>query len=187
MQREGGFVANLIARSPCDGLLPVSAGSCTLSEVMPEAITSIAPAKGQEKQVSDALKKALGLTFPASNRASGKDRGRLVWSGAGQAFLLGPVPKPIKGAAMTDQSDAWAVMRLEGAAAENVLARLVPIDLRATTFKRGHTARTMLFHMSCSITRIGPNAFDIMVFRSMAKTAVHELSTAMRSIAAQAT
>lgn len=180
-------MANLIAKSPCDGLLPVSAGPCTLSEVMPEAITSIAFAKGQKKQVSDALKTALGLAYPAPNRALGKDGGRLVWSGAQQAFLLGPVPRPLKGAAMTDQSDAWAVMRLEGAAAEDVLARLVPVDLRAATFKRGHTARTMLFHMSCSITRVGANAFDIMVFRSMAKTAVQELSTAMRSVAAQAT
>ena len=178
-------MANLIAKTPCEGLLPVSLGSCTLSEVLPDAITSVAPAKGQEKPVSDALKKAFGAAFPAANRATGKEGARAVWSGAGQAFLLGPAPKPVKGAAMTDQSDAWAVMRLEGADAEAVLARLVPVDPRVAQFKRGHTARTMLFHMNCSLTRVGANAFDIMVFRSMAETAVHELSTAMRSVAAQ--
>lgn len=179
-------MVSLIAKAPCEGLLPIAAGDCTLSEVSPEAITSIMPASGQEKSVSEALKRAHGLAFPAPNRATGKEGGRLVWTGLGQAFLVGPVPKPVSGAAMTDQSDAWAVMRLEGASAEAVLARLVPVDLRVVGFKRGHTARTMLFHMSCSITRVGANSFDIMVFRSMAKSAVHELSTAMRSVAAQA-
>ncbi|MGB5556775.1 MAG: sarcosine oxidase subunit gamma [Paracoccaceae bacterium] len=178
-------MANLIAKTACAGLLPISAGTCALTEMTPEAITSIAPAKGQQRLVSEALKKAYGVAFPAANRATGKQGARVIWSGAGQAFVVGPAPKPIKAAAVTDQSDAWAVMRLEGADAEAVLARLLPIDLRAASFKRGHTARTMLFHMSCSITRVGANVFDIMVFRSMAKTAVHELSTAMRSIAAQ--
>ncbi len=178
-------MVKLIAKTPCEGLLPFSAGGCSLTEQAPEAITSIAPEKGREKLVSDALKASSGMAFPAANRTTGKDGNRLIWSGAGQAFLLGPVPKTVKAAAMTDQSDAWAVMRLEGENAEAVLARLVPVDLRAVTFKRGHTSRTMLFHMTCSITRVGANAFDIMVFRSMAKSAVHELSTAMRSVAAQ--
>ena len=179
-------MANLIAQTPCMGLLPFSVGSCILSESLPEAITSIAPAKGQEKLVSDALKKNLGAAFPSANRTTGKEGARLVWSGRGQALFVGPKPGVIKGAAITDQSDAWAVMRLEGQCAEAVLARLVPVDVRIATFKRGHAARTQLFHMSCSIARIGATAFEIMVFRSMAKTAVHELSTAMRSVAAQA-
>ena len=86
---------------------------------------------------------------------------------------------------MTDQSDGWAVMRLEGAGARDVLARLCPLDLRAPVFKRGHTARSLLGHMNASITRVGVNAFEIMVFRSMANTAVHELNEAMKSVAAQ--
>ncbi len=179
-------MANLIARTPCEGLLPVTAGTCTLTEITPAATTSVMPARGRAGAVSDALKKAIGLTFPAPNRATGKDGNRLVWSGAGQALLLGAAPAALPGAALTDQSDAWAVMRLDGAAAEAVLARLVPVDLRAATFKRGHTARTMLFHMTCSISRVGATSFDIMVFRSMASTAVHELHVAMKSVAAQA-
>ena len=178
-------MVSLIAKTPCEGLLPLTVGRCTLAEVLPGAITSIMPAKGQETAVSDAIKAAHGMVFPAAGRATGRDGARLIWSGQGQALLVGPASGPIDGAAVTDQSDAWAVMRLEGEEAEDVLARLVPVDLRAAVFKRGHTARTMLFHMSCSITRVGPNAFDIMVFRSMARTAVHELTVAMKSVAAQ--
>jgi len=178
-------MASLIAKSPCADLLPLAAGTTMLTEILPEAITSIAPARGKAKAVSDALKAELGVAFPAPNRATGKEGARLIWTGGDQAFFIGPRPKAIAGAAITDQSDAWAVMRLEGADAEAVLARLVPVDLGAAAFKRGHTARTMLFHMSCSITRTGVNAFDILVFRSMAATGVHEVYRAMKSVAAQ--
>lgn len=178
-------MGNLIARTPCEGLLPLKIGTCSLSEITPEAITSIMPASGQTAAVSDAIMDAHGMAFPAAGRATGRDGARLIWSGQGQAMLVGPPADAIDGAALTDQSDAWAVMRLEGEMAEQVLARLVPVDLRAASFKRGHTARTMLFHMSCSITRVGAAAFEIMVFRSMARTAVHELDVAMKSVAAQ--
>jgi len=84
-----------------------------------------------------------------------------------------------------DQSDSWAVVRLQGAAAQAVLARLTPLDIRSTVFKRGHTARSSLQHMNVSITRVGLQAFEIMAFRSMAKTLVHDICCAMRSVAAQ--
>ena len=76
-------------------------------------------------------------------------------------------------------------MRLAGADAADVLARLTPIDLRESQFKRGHTARTELAHMMASITRLGPQSYQIMVFRSLANTLVHDLKTAMKSVAAR--
>jgi sarcosine oxidase subunit gamma len=88
-------------------------------------------------------------------------------------------------AAVVDQSDAWTIVRLEGAAAEDVLARLVPVNLSRSAFKRGHTVRSSLYHMMASITRIGNNTFQIIVFRSMAETLVHDLSVAMKSVLAR--
>lgn len=178
-------MVNLIAKPPCEGLLPVSAGSCSLTELKPPAITSITPQKGREKQVSAALKSTHGMGMPAPNCATGKEGARCIWFGQGQTILVGPAPGTIKNAALSDQSDGWAVMRLQGSDAEAVLARLLPIDLGVVNFKRGHTARTLINHMATSITRTGANAFDIMVFRSMAGTAVHELHAAMKSVAAQ--
>lgn len=178
-------MVELSARSACAGLLPLKVGTLTLTELMPEAITSVAPQQGQENSVSTALSKAHGLAFPAPNRATGTDDLRCIWTGPGQAFLLGSAVKPIMGAAMTDQTDGWAVIRLQGAACEAVLARLVPVDLRAATFKIGHTARCMLFHAPASVTRSGAAQFDLLIFRSMAKTVIEELNQAMKSIAAQ--
>ena len=102
-------------------------------------------------------------------------------------MLIGPEPDASLGeyAALTDQSDGWAVVRLEGKGAGDVLARLVPLDLRPASFKRGHSARTDLAHMMASLTKVGENAFQIMVFRSMARTLVHDLKTAMEGVAAR--
>jgi len=177
-------VASLVAKSPCAGLVPVSVGNVTLDEVETAAITSLSPLVGADQA---ALKAAHGMAFPAVGRATGKAGARAVWTGRGQAFLIGPAADSTlaRQFAMTDQTDAWAVLRLEGAGATEVLARLCPLDLRDAVFKRGHTARSLIGHMTASITRVGVSSFDILVFRSMAATAVHELSVAMKSVAAQ--
>lgn len=179
-------MVKLIAKTAFGNQLPVSVGRCTLGALLPAAITSIAPQSGQERAVSEALKNSYGLAFPAPNRATVKAGTRCVWFGPGLAMLMGPVPKPINGASLTDQTDGWAVMQLQGDACVDVLASLVPVDLRPAVFKRGHTARTTLFHMPLSVTRTGASSFDLMVFRSMASTAVDEILTAMATSAAKA-
>ena len=176
----------LVARAAAEGLLPITRGTVTLTELQPPAITAIAPFRGREAAVSKALKSVAGVGFPKPNRVEAKGQVSCLWSGRSQAFLIGPAPGPIDGAAVTDQSDGWALLRLEGAAACDVLARLVPLDLRPAAFPAGAAARSLLFHMPLAIFRSGPDSYGLMVFRSMAATAVHELDTAMRSLAAQA-
>ncbi|OUS34082.1 sarcosine oxidase subunit gamma [Rhodobacterales bacterium 56_14_T64] len=180
-------MADLISLSPCDGLLPVTIGSVTLSEDLPDAMTSLAPYAGQEKALSAALEAAHGMGFPAINRSTGKAGARAIWFSQGMALVQGVVvaPELTEFAALTDQGDAWAVVRLDGDGAEDVLARLVPVDLRRQSFKRGHTVRAELAHMMASITRVGPDAFQVMVFRSMARTLVHDLKTAMAAVHAR--
>ena len=175
---------SLIAKSPCEGLLPIEIGPMRLSEVVPEAITWISAFDGQEKNVSAALKAAIGAPMPAPNRTTGKAGTRAIWCGPGQALVLGP-PVEIEGAAVVDQSDGWAVIMVEGTGARDTLARLTPLDLRDGAFKHGHTARTLLNHMTASLTRVAADRFEVMVFRSMAQTAVHELQTAAERVAAR--
>ena len=172
-------MANLIALTPAEGLLPLTIGDVTLTEVAPATLTSVAPFKGQKKAVSDALKAQVGAGLSAINRRSGA----VTWFGHGVWLVSGAVA--LDGAAVTDQSDAWTVVEVKGPGAEDVLARLVPIDLRVSVFKKNHTAKTMLAHMSITITRTGPDAFEIIAMRSMAKTLVHDLEVAMRGVAAR--
>lgn len=174
-------MANLTPKTAFDGLLPITSGTVTLSEVTHGAITWIAPAKGRAAAVSKALEKQINAPFPEPNRLSGP----AVWTGPGQAMVLGPVLKPIKDAALSDQTSGWACCALDGAHARDVLARLVPIDLRPDSFKTGHAARTLLGHMSCVLMHPAKDRFDVMVFRSMAASAAHELTRAMDMVAAR--
>ncbi len=180
-------MVELIAKTPCEGLLPLSIGPTTLSEEAPVVLTSIAAFRGQEKALSAALKEAHGMALPSPNRTTGKAGARMIWFGHGVTLLQGPkADKSLsKHAALTDQSDGWAVVRLTGTGARDVLARLMPVDLRDTVFKPGHTARTELAHMMASITRTGARSWQIMVFRGFAETLVQDLSRAMGSVAAR--
>lgn len=180
-------MVELVAKTPCAGLLPLEIGGVTAREAAPGAMTAIAPYKGQDKALSEALKAAHGMAAPAPNRATGKEGARALWFGQRMILLMGPAPDEglARHAALSDQSDGWAVVRLEGAGARDVLARLVPIDLRDDAFRRGHTARTDLRHMMASLTRVGEEAWQIMVFRAFAETLVHDLKTAMQAVAAR--
>ena len=173
-------MAELVSQSPAHGLLPIEAGSTRLDERRYDAITWVAPYDGQ----GEAVGKSLGFAFPGPNETSGQDDARAIWVGPSQALVLGTAVSP-EGAAVADQSSGWIVLELSGADARDVLARLTPVDLRDGAFVERATARTVIGHMTGSITRTGADTYEIMVFRSMAKTAVHELERAMRGVAAR--
>lgn len=177
---------DLIAKSPLAGQAPLALAGVTLSEGHPGPITSIAPYPGNAAALAKALK-PLGLTFPAPNRFTESDTARLVWTGRDQAFLIGaPAPHSLAPhAALTDQSDGWAALRLTGDAVEPALARLVPIDIRAAAFPCGHAARTPLNHLSAILIRVAPQTVEILVFRSMARTAWHDIGAALSALAAR--
>ncbi len=179
-------VASLIEKSPCDGLLPRFAGGVNLTELPHLRVTSVAPLSGKARALGAALKE-MGLGWPAAGRSAAATDAQILWVGIDQAFLIGADPAPLEGlAALTDQSDGWARMRLQGAGAEAVLARLVPLDLRASAFPEGRVARSALNHMMMILLRSGADRFDIMVFRSMAQSATHDLAQAMEAVAARA-
>lgn len=167
-------MGNLIAKTPLWGQEPVVLAGVTLSEMDLGPITSVAPYDMQG---------AVALGFPAPNMVQSYANGRLVWTGRGQAFLIGATPDVWTGiAALTDQSDGWACLSLIGAGAVDVLARLVPIDLRAMAV--GSCARSSLGHMAMILIGV-EGGFQVMVFRSMAQTAWHELEAVMKMQAAR--
>lgn len=174
----------LNAVTACAGLLPMTVGALTVTELEVGPITSVTPFEGASKA---ALERALGFAFPAPLHTSGDAQVRCVWAGQGEALLMGAAPDPSLGAyaAVVDQSDAWAVVALTGARGADALARLVPVDMRLSVFGVGATARTQLGHMNASITRTGEDVVMIAVFRSMAGTLVHDLRTALEAVAAR--
>lgn len=180
-------MVDLAPKPACDGLLPIEVGPLTLTEADLGSMTTIAPFKDKQADVSALLNAAHNLTYPAPNTTVVADGARVLWFGRDMAMLVGVSPDTAlaQHAALTEQSDAWAAVYLTGAGAENALARLVPVDLRPLAFSTGQTCRTLVGHMTASITRVSSNRFLILVFRSMAQTLVDELHEAMEAVAAR--
>ncbi|AAV95027.1 sarcosine oxidase, gamma subunit family [Ruegeria pomeroyi DSS-3] len=185
--REGGCVDKLIAKTPCAGQVPLSVGAMTVSEVDLGAMTSLSPRKGQGAALAQALRAAHGLDWPGAGRVTTAGDARAIWFGHDSVLLTGAAPDAALAGpgVLVDQSDAWTVVRLEGTGAEAVLARLVPVDLRAPGFGPGATARCRIGHMAGSVTRLEDGGFLLMVFRSMAQTLLHDLKSAMEAVAAR--
>ncbi len=110
-----------------------------------------------------------------------------MWAGQGQWFVVGDIGTELltdalhTKAAVTDQSDAWVVLTLNGADASEVMTRLCSLDLGA--LEQGQTARAEFAHMMSCITPT-TDGFEIMIMRSFAKTAIHHTQEAMRKLAA---
>jgi heterotetrameric sarcosine oxidase gamma subunit len=179
-------VPELIAKSPLGMRLPLTRGLLRLSEAPMGPITSIALFPGQNKAIAKVLK-PLGLTFPAPNAVSQNGAACLAWTGRDQAFLMGVAAPviPASIAAVTDQGDGWAGLTLEGPGAHDALMRWVPIDLRPERFAIGTSIRAPIYHMQAILLRLTANRFDLLVFRSMARTAWHEIALAMTTIEAR--
>jgi len=180
-------VPELIAKSALAGHAPLTRAGTTLAEGAAASITSIAPYPGRQPKVNAALK-PLGLTFPAPNTQSANGEARLIWTGRDQAFLIGAeAPAGLADhAALTDQTDGWAVLTLSGPLAVAALMRPFPLDLREGAFPVGRTLRAPLNHMQAILTRTAAEAFELMVFRSMARTAWAELADALEVLEARA-
>lgn len=178
---------DLIAKSALAGHASLTRADTTLAEGTAGPITSIAPYPGRKPQVG-ALLAPLGLSFPEPNTVVAHGAARLLWTGREMAFLIGTDAPPTLAdhAALTDQTDGWAILTLTGPMAEAALMRPVPLDLRLPAFPTGRTTRAPLNHMQAILTRTAPEAFEVMVFRSMARTAWAELAEALEVLEARA-
>lgn len=165
----------LIAKSALFGRAPVTLAGTRLEEVALGPLTSIACFTGMRAKVA----RKLG-GFPAPNEVKDK----LIWTGPDQAFLMGTPPDLAGLAATTDQSGGWAALRLTGPKAADALMRLTPLDLRSTHFPPGTCARAPLGHMQ-SVLVAEADGFLILIFRSMARTAWHEIESALLALQAR--
>lgn len=172
-------MVDLKETSPCAGLLPVQIGQTALREVPQTPVWSVAPFAQQHKAVAGALK-TVGLSLPEAGGVVKNGEASVLWFGHDQMLVMGVASLPPMPAAVSDQSDGWTCVRIQGQAVD-VLARLAPVDLRHET----GVVRTLIGHMTAVIIAREAGAFDVMVMRSMAKTLVHDLTVAATGVAAR--
>lgn len=181
-------MVELKAKPALDGQSAVQIGSVRLQEVEARQLSAIAPFAAADADLSGAMELAHGFGFPEPGQVLQKGKARCVWFGHRQALLIDVTPDETLAefALVSDQSDAWCCVSLVGAAAEDVLARLCPVDLHLRAFPAGHTARCPLGHINVSLTRVTADGFEIMAFRSMAASLWHEVTAAAEMVAARA-
>lgn len=180
-------MVRLVARTPLEGEPLGRIGGIVLTEAEIGEAWSVAPFRGKAPSVDAALRKACGLGLPPPNTALVSGNMRALWSGRGRTLVIGAaLPAAIRrNAAVTAQGDGLAALLVAGPSAGNVLARLVPVDLRPVPFPPGTTARTFVGHMAAQVTCLGPDLYEIMVMRSMGHTLVHEVRAAATMVAAR--
>ncbi|WP_010142145.1 sarcosine oxidase subunit gamma [Oceanicola sp. S124] len=149
-------------------------------------LTSLMPGR-DAAPLRQALKKHHGLVLPEPGQCSRFGEAECLWFGRDQYLLIGEPPSPLLAgtATMTDQSDAWTSVLLEGPLARAVLARLTPLDLRDRALPEGASARSEIAHMQGALTRVTPDGYRLMVFRSMAETLLRALRETLETVAAR--
>lgn len=144
-------------------------------------LASLIAGPGGAEALARRVEQSLGLALPATPRiVSGAAGHDVIWSGPDQWLLRtrsrAQIPSLIAelepDAAVADQSDARAALRLSGPHLRDALAKGVMIDLHPAAFAVGDAASTSVAHLGVQLWRLpdaaeGP-VFEIMVARSLA-------------------
>ena len=173
-------MTDLVATNAFGGTAPrvQRLGPVTLSERMDIGLASLACAGTPPEP--------FGMGLAAPGRAVAGEGVGNFWMAPGQwmiegtgrgdddfaGALLGEVP----GAIVTDQTDGWVILDIDGPAAaiEQMRERLV--NLPAGALAPGGATRTLLHHMTVFVIRRGPDRLTVMVMRSYAGSLWHALA-----------
>jgi heterotetrameric sarcosine oxidase gamma subunit len=145
----------------------------TMRRIIAELLMLNAPAIGQAES-------AAGVTIAAI--APGRF---LIAANAGdllQRFQAALTPED---GTVSDVSHGRVILKLEGAAAQNLLQACVMIDLDPAAFPPGRMAQTMIHHIDVAIHRRAETHFEIWVLRSFAEALAEWLLDASGGLASQ--
>lgn len=142
------------------------------------AIAAVAARRGGEAALAALIETRYSLALPATPRAVRGAAHAFVWAGPGQWLWIADERQDLAElsalAAVSDQSDAQAALRLSGANVRDMLAKGCMIDLHPTAFPPGAAAMTSIAHIGVHLWRVDEQpdarnaAFDLLVARSMA-------------------
>lgn len=157
-------------------------------------LVQVTARKGRQAELSAAIARTLGLDLPEAGRvASAADKAAL-WLQPGSWLIAAPaeqrselpntLAQALSGiAAVVDQSHGRCVIEISGSEARAVLARLCRLDLHERVFAPGHSAATLVGHVSCLIHRMGGETpcFRLLVGSTFAEWLLDEITAAAAS------
>jgi sarcosine oxidase subunit gamma len=131
------------------------------------------------RQPEEAFVELFGVAPPRMPRVANGRGVAIVWSGPGQWLLVFPrqdmvdeASRRLSGcAALAEQSDARAILRLRGPRARDTLAKGCPVDLHSRVFATDQVALTTIAHVGALLWQVDATpTYDIAVPRSMASS-----------------
>lgn len=169
----------------------VKQAGIVLSEVRDFSLVLVFARRGQWQAVVQAAKAHFGVKAPVKPQAISGKKGVLIWSGPDQMMALfprGDIIRPLDAlreafagaASLSDQSDGRCMVRISGARAREMLAKVSSIDLDDSAFPIGAAAATSIDHTGVNLWREknaadGSPVFNILVFTSFADSLWHTL------------
>lgn len=181
--------AVLAARSAFDGLLkplgPPGAAGVAVSERSDLQIATVIARQGADA-FSARVRTVYGIDLPPGPRYVGSERMAFVGTGPrtwlvmreGGSFLPDELRRELGDiAAVSDQSDGYAVLRLSGPKVRATFEKGLCVDLHPSAFRPGDAAVTACAHLGVILWQIDEApTYEVAVFRSLASAFWHWLS-----------
>lgn len=158
-------------------------------EIVGAGLAAVTARKGLGDALLVAARATFAVELPVAPRWAQGHGMAFIWSGPGQ-WLVWQHPAPADGmevtlaapfaglAAIVEQSDARAILRVSGPRVRDALAKGLPIDLHPRAFQPGHTAITAAAHVSVQIWQLDDQpTYDLAVPRSFAANFWHWLES----------
>jgi len=171
----------------------VSGDGIELRGVTPSSLVSIA-LRSDEPSTRLDVERGLGSALPDIGIVSDceiADGATLLGLQADQWFLRMPaIDDPVLAVraivgstvALTDQSDAWVSLAIDGPRATFALERVCRLDLHIDAFPAGRVARTAMEHLAVIVVRESENRFLLSSPRSSATSFAHAMETSVRYV-----
>lgn len=161
----------------------------TLSERFALAIVDVCAWPGAETKTANAIKRASGAAITKTRDSV---------AGTAQAFQHAPgrwtviatdpsLPEALTravgdNATVVDLSHGRTVLRVDGDQSRWVLSKLFALDFKSETFPLEKGLATKHHEVFAQIQRVGEDAFDVIVFRSYARSFWHALTRASEEV-----
>jgi sarcosine oxidase subunit gamma len=142
----------------------------------PSGLWQVLAFPGKAETVAQALAKLASTRPEIAVRQTAPDDWLALSYAIGHADLAEALSAALgEAAALVDQSDAKAVLIIDGKDSRALLSKGTAVDLHPDAFPEGKSVATLFNHFAIQLTRTGGDAFEIIAARSFAESLFEEL------------
>ena len=166
-------------------------GGVRLKEVTDLSLVSLAVPSGGAGRLARVLDGAFGIGIPEVGHTAfspgeklyvlrlQNDQLFLAFEYSGDAAVAAVAGRLGDAGYYTEQTDSWAMLRIEGTGCRRALRRICMLDLEPGVFPCGAVSRTTMEHIGVIIMHEAPESFLLLAQRSYAESFLHALETSI--------